>query len=387
MTAAVAILFAPFALLTAFFAAEVLLGLSCTRSEARQNSPATAVIVIPAHDEAVVIRETLRSLKPALSERMRILVVADNCEDDTAGLARDSGVEVLERRNLQLRGKGHALAFASDHLRPDPPDVFVVLDADCETDASSLHALVDRVFATGRPCQAIYLIRPDRTASPLVQLSTFAFMLKNLIRQRGLQRLTGRAHLTGTGMAMPYQLFQPSAYVRSSVVEDLALGLELAQAGHPPQLVNDAIVWSNASTVQGTLTQRRRWEGGFLGTALPQGLREAWYALHGNPRSLLVGLDLMVPPMALFAVLNAAALLLSALLTWILAAAWWPVLAQIALLVLAAAAVFGAWLLEGRGFITLRVLVRMPLYVLWKLPMYLGLARHGAPKEWLRPGR
>ena len=334
-----------------------------------------------------MIRETLRSLKRELSERMRVLVVADNCEDETAALARTSGVEVLERFDRQLRGKGYALAFAADYLRQDPPDVFVVLDADCETDASSLRALVNHVSATGRPCQGIYLIRPDRTASPLVQLSTFAFMLKNLIRQRGLQRLAGRAHLTGTGMAMPFQLFQPSAYVRSSVVEDLALGLELAQAGHPPQLVNEALVWSNASTAQGTLTQRRRWEGGFLGTALPHGLREIWRALHGNPRLFFVGLDLMVPPLALFAVLNAAALLLAALLTWMLEAAWWPVFVQMALLALAAAAVSGAWLVKGRRFIALTVLSRMPLYVLWKLPMYLGLARHGAPKEWLRPGR
>jgi hypothetical protein len=120
---------------------------------------------------------------------------------------------------------------------------------------------------------------------------------------------------------------------------------------------------------------------------LPQSLREAWHALHGRPRLLMVGLDLMVPPLALFAALNAAALLLTSLFTWMLGAAWWPVLAQIFLLVLAITAVLGAWVLEGRGFISLSVLARMPLYVLWKLPMYLGFARHGAPKEWLRPGR
>jgi hypothetical protein len=46
-----------------------------------------------------------------------------------------------------------------------------------------------------------------------------------------------------------------------------------------------------------------------------------------------------------------------------------------------------AWLREGREFISLVVLIRLPLYVIWKIPMYLGLARRGAPSEWLRTGR
>jgi hypothetical protein len=67
--------------------------------------------------------------------------------------------------------------------------------------------------------------------------------------------------------------------------------------------------------------------------------------------------------------------------------AWWPVVAQLILLVLAMFAVFVAWVREGREFISFGVLARLPLYVIWKLPMYLGLARRGTPKEWLRTGR
>ena len=62
-------------------------------------------------------------------------------------------------------------------------------------------------------------------------------------------------------------------------------------------------------------------------------------------------------------------------------------IAQLVLLVLAMIAVFVAWVREGREFISLGVLARLPLYVIWKLPMYLGLARRGTPKEWLRTGR
>ena len=388
MTVLVALLLAPFAVLTAFFAVEIMLGLRPARSGARARGKASAVIVIPAHDEAEVVGKTLQMLQTALGEDMRVLVVADNCDDTTAEIVRDHGVEVVERTNAQDRGKGFALAFAAEHLTVAAPDVVVVLDADCSTDAASLRNLVAAAAASGRPSQAINLLRPNRQSSPLVQLSTFGFMLKNLVRQRGLQRLAGRVHLTGTGMAMPFDQFRASAGTRSSIVEDLALGLELSAAGHPPMLVSNAMVWSESSTEQGTLVQRRRWEGGFLSTALKWGVREALHGVaSGSPRAVLAGLDLMVPPLALFAVLNMAALIVTGLLTLAVGAAWWPVIAQFGLLLLALLAVFAAWLREGRAFISLGVLARLPLYVLWKLPMYVGLARGGAPKEWLRTGR
>jgi cellulose synthase/poly-beta-1,6-N-acetylglucosamine synthase-like glycosyltransferase len=381
MTALIAILLAPFALLTTFFAVEVLAGLSATRTERRRGTTASAAIAVPAHDEEPVIAATLERLREAAGDNTRILVVADNCTDSTAERARMPGVEVVERNDPKLPGKGHALAFAVDRLAATPPDVLVVLDADCTIDGPSLRALVESAAATGRPSQAINLLSPDRDASPLVQLSTFAFMLKNLVRQRGLQRLAGRVHLTGTGMAMPFRMFRASAQVRSSIVEDLALGLELAEQGHAPLLVEDAFVWSGGSSEQGTLVQRRRWEGGFLATAARYGPKTI---LRG---SILAGLNLLIPPLALFAVLNLVALAGAAVLAWEFDAAWWPIGVQALLLAGAAVAVLAAWLREGRRFVSLSVLARIPLYVLWKLPMYLGFARRGAPDEWLRTGR
>jgi cellulose synthase/poly-beta-1,6-N-acetylglucosamine synthase-like glycosyltransferase len=381
VTALVAILLAPFAVLTAFFVMEVLAGLPAVAAARRTGSRFSAVIVVPAHDEEAVIGDTLGRLTEVLGAGMQILVVADNCTDSTAERARLPGVGVVERNDPDLRGKGHALAFAVERLAADPPDVLVVLDADCTIDEASLQALVESAAASGRPSQAINLLHPDRTASPLVQLSSFAFMLKNLVRQRGLQRLAGRVHLTGTGMAMPFSLFRASAHVRSSIVEDLALGLDLADQGHPPQLVEDAFVWSGGSTEQGTLIQRRRWEGGFLATAVRYGLKAT---LGGN---IIAGLDLLVPPLALFAALSLAALVIATFLTLAFDLAWWPIIVQASLLAVAGFAVFLAWLREGRRFVSLGVLARVPLYILWKLPMYFGLARRGAPGEWLRTGR
>jgi hypothetical protein len=65
----------------------------------------------------------------------------------------------------------------------------------------------------------------------------------------------------------------------------------------------------------------------------------------------------------------------------------WPVAVQIGVGAIASAALVLAWVREGRGFASGATLLRLPLYVLWKLPMYAGLVRRGAPKEWLRTGR
>lgn len=386
MTALAAILLAPFAILTIFFLSELVAGIPRGRPRTFAAT-ASAAVVVPAHDEEAVIAETLRRLKEALGPGMRVLVVADNCVDSTADEARRAGVEVVERGDLERRGKGYALAFAAEHLANDPPDVFVVLDADCEIDAGSLRALVASAGA-GHPSQSVNLLRADRSASPLVQLSTFAFVVKNLVRQRGLQRLAGRVHLTGTGMAIPFAQFRASSEVRSSIVEDLALGLDLAERGNPARLVSDAFVWSGGSNERGTLVQRRRWEGGFLATAAKFG---PWLVARslarGDGRGMLAGLDLLIPPLALFALLNVAALVAVAVLTVLAGAGWWPVVTQAVLLALAGAALFLIWLREGRDFVSLGTLARIPLYILWKIPLYLGLVLRGTPQEWLRTGR
>ena len=371
-----------------FFACEVVAGIARNRPAAARQIARTAVIVVPAHDEASVIVPALRSLSDALGEGMRILVVADNCSDDTAERARQAGHQVIERNDEQHRGKGFALAFAAAELESAPPDVVVVLDADCAIDSASLRAIVDEAAASNRPCQAVNLIRTCLGGSPLVQISTFAFFVKNAVRQRGLQRLAGRVHLTGTGMALPFAQFQRAGEVGGSVVEDLAFGIQLAESGYAPWLVDEATVWSDGSSQAGTLIQRRRWEGGFLSLSFHNGARLVGRGIvRMNLRTMLAGLDLLIPPLALFATVNLAVLAIAAGAAAAFDLSWWPIIAHGAALGAAVCAVAASWFGEGRKFISGSALLRIPLYVLWKLPLYAATARRGAPSEWLRSGR
>jgi cellulose synthase/poly-beta-1,6-N-acetylglucosamine synthase-like glycosyltransferase len=82
---------------------------------ASQNDPLVAVL-IPAHNESAGIKFTIEDIKQQLGSRDRLVVVADNCTDDTAAVAAASGAEVSIRNDTTKIGKGYALDWGIDHL-------------------------------------------------------------------------------------------------------------------------------------------------------------------------------------------------------------------------------------------------------------------------------
>jgi len=273
-------------------------------------------------------------------------------------------------------------------LRADPPAIVVIIDADCTAAPGSIERLVAACATSGRPCQANYVQTPAPDGPPALQLSTFAFYIKNVVRQRALQRLAGRVHLLGTGMAFPWALFEQVELATANIVEDLETGLQLANAGHPPLAVEEAIVSSDPAAQADTLEQRRRWEGGYLASAARWVPRMVVRSLgRGDLGGLWAAIDLLIPPLALLVTLDVAALLAAALLHAFVGGALWPLLALAAALAFAGIALAIAWAAGGSRYVTLGGLARIPVYLLWKLPLYAGLARKGSPKEWVRTRR
>jgi len=388
VTFLIALVFAPLALLTFCFAVELFAGLKPLHQETTPDTSASAVIVVPAHNEAAILEGRLAALVTAASGRARILLVADNCTDLTAEIARRLGVSVVERFDDERRGKGFALDFARQSLEADPPEVVLIVDADCTMDGESITRLVARCAAANRPCQAVNLQAATRNASPAVQLSTFAFYIKNVVRQRALQRIARRVHLLGTGMALPWPVFASAELATDHIVEDLKMGLELAETGHEPLFVEDAAVWSSAETEKNTLAQRQRWEGGFLQNALRTGPGMLLRSVRrGDARATWAAIDVLIPPFALLLTLDFGALVSAVLVIWLTSAAQWPLLVLGSSIALAGGGLVLAWINGGSRFVSLSGLARAPLYLLWKLPLYLGLIRRGAPQEWVRTNR
>src|SRR5262249_41143423 len=189
------------------------------------------------------------TLMPTMPLGGRVVVVADNCHDRTAEIARSYGAVAVERKDATRRGKGVALDFGIRYLAEDsdgghspPYEAIVFLDADCRVSAETVKLLAAAAIETGRPVQGLNLCDPDPRGSVLQKISGLAFRFKNLVRTLGLVRLAGMCHLTGTGMALPWNLAQTAKLADGNVVEDMQLGINLALADTPAMFVPEARV-------------------------------------------------------------------------------------------------------------------------------------------------
>ena len=332
----------------------------------------TIAFLIPAHNEAAVIAATIRDLKQKTSEN-RILVVADNCQDETAHQARMAGADVAVRMDPDRRGKGYALAFGRDVLAETPPSIVVVLDADCTVSHTFTPAICAAVAQHSHPAQASNLFVPDRTLTTPVQISNFAMLVKNLFRMRGLARLGNTVALLGTGMAFPWSDFAKLKLATGDATEDIKLTLDMIAQGSRIAFVPEAQVWSRAESAKDTVTQRQRWEHGFLGHSLRHGLPNLFRGLRRLSRSqIALALHMLVPPIALLYLVVGVAIAITGCAA-ILGGSVLPVsiLATAALVLTLLIGV--AYVSDGRPYLSPKTIATAPLYIAWKLPIYLGL--------------
>lgn len=345
-------------------------------TEAAPTPRARMAVLVPAHNESQHLLPTLACVQAQLQPGDVLLVVADNCQDDTAALARAAGAQVTERHNTALRGKGYALAHGVDCLRAAPPEVLMVVDADCLLSSNALDVAAQGAVLHGAPVQLLNLMQAAPGAGLRHRILEFAMLVKNKVRPMGTARLGGACHLMGTGMALPWALVAHAPLSTGHVAEDMKLGVDLALQGHATRFLPSAEVTSRfPESSADARAQKSRWEHGHLATLteqMPQmlgaGLRQRRVALF------ILGLDLMIPPLALYALLLAPASALLAALAW----AWPPALAA-AILLAGSSLAFGsalllAWHGHARHLLSLAELLRTPLYAAWKAPIYLAYA-------------
>src|SRR6202034_1495819 len=147
----------------------------------------------------------------------------------------------------------------------NPPEIIIIIDADCRLAVNTLDRLAMASEATGHPIQSLYLMTaPDE--SPInYRVAMFAFRVKNWVRPLGLRALKLPCQLMGTGMAFPWEYIRSANLATGAAVEDLKLGLDLTGAGHPPLFCPSAAINSQfPSSIKGTGSQRKRWEQGHI---------------------------------------------------------------------------------------------------------------------------
>jgi cellulose synthase/poly-beta-1,6-N-acetylglucosamine synthase-like glycosyltransferase len=356
-------------------AAQVLVARGARAPSARaERDSADLAVLIPAHNEAAGIAATLHNLQAQLRSNDRLLVIADNCSDDTADVARRAGADVIERSHATQRGKGYALDFGVRHLAARPPAVVLIVDADCLLDPGAVDTLAAACTRSGRPVQALYEMNAPAGAGLRARVSAFAWRVRNRVRPLGWWRLGAPCQLMGTGMAFPWALLRDAPLASANIVEDVQLGVDLALRGRPPLFVPQARVTSEFPAADdAAAAQRRRWEHGNLSLMLRHGPRLLGAAIKRADLGLAaLGADLMVPPLALLVQVQVG-LMLSGALAFALGAGKLPLLVSMTALGLLVLSIVLAWRLAGRDVITWSELVlTAPAYALRKLPMYLA---------------
>jgi 1,2-diacylglycerol 3-beta-glucosyltransferase len=349
------------------------------------------VVLVPAHDEAPLIGRCVSSLleQDYPADLFRVVVVADNCSDDTALLATRAGAEVMVRRDESARGKGQALRWAMDRIlaAAEPPDAVVVVDADSVADGTLLAGLAGRLSAGAQVVQGEYLVLGE-DASAKSRLVEAAFLLFHRVRLGGRAAIGLPVNLVGNGMLFSRELLAAHPWDAFSGVEDLEYSVSLRLAGVRPAYAASALVRGpiprGYSAMRG---QRLRWEGGrwhVVRRRLPQLIGRA---LKGDAGALDAAVDLAVPPLGLLAM----SLLAGASLTGVAAALGLArplsALPWVLAIVCLAGFVLVGLRSAGAPASTYLALLEVPRFLLWKALTYTRLLRGFDPARWERAHR
>jgi 1,2-diacylglycerol 3-beta-glucosyltransferase len=117
-----------------------------------------------------------------------VCVIADNCSDTTAEIAREHGARVLERHNPEQRGKGYALDFAFKSLAPEGFLGYLVIDADTLAETNLLSVIRTHFAAGAQGVQTRYTVL-NAEASARTRLAELALCAFNCLRPRGRHAL------------------------------------------------------------------------------------------------------------------------------------------------------------------------------------------------------
>jgi cellulose synthase/poly-beta-1,6-N-acetylglucosamine synthase-like glycosyltransferase len=354
-------------------------------SPRRSLSP-RIVVLVPAHNESIGLLPTLADVQAQLRPPDRLLVVADNCTDDTAAIALATGAEITRRDDPLRKGKAYALAWGLRHLDLDPPDVVIILDADCRIGDAAIDRLVEACTRTRRPVQALDLMIAPKEGLLNYRFMEFAWRVKNWVRPLGLKAIGLPCQLMGTGMAFPWDVIRSADLANNSIVEDLKLGLDSALGRKPPVFCPTAIVTSEfPSSAEGVLSQRLRWEQGHIGIILKSTARLILKALQqGNLDLLVLALDAAVPPLALLGVLTIGMVAVTALATLFGVSPVALVVSTISLVGLITVVLL-SWLKFGRDILRQAEILSLLPYVIRKLILYRKML--SGKSEWSRTDR
>ena len=343
-------------------------------------------VLVPAHNEEAVIGRTLDSLD-ALDyprDRFDVWVVADNCNDGTAAVARAHGARVEERQNRALAGKGHALGWLLQRLdeQGERYDGYLIVDADSVLSRNYLRAFEAQLGAGAPAMQGYYTVLPLH-GTRAEALRGVALALVHYLRPAAKRALGLSCGLKGNGMGFAAALIARHGWPTAGLAEDVEFNLLLAAEGVRVAFAPEAVVRAEMpSSLRASASQNRRWEAGrvaALRAALPlllRGLRRR------DAAAIDSAIEQLVPPLSVPVTLTMLCAAGGAALRapWL----WLPALAALAVFIVY---VIAGLVLAGATRAQWRALLLAPLYVGWKAALYTRVLIGPRQRAWVRTRR
>ncbi len=260
-------------------------------TRARRRPSTRFRIAIPAHNEASVIADTVSRMQafeyPA--GLFEIHVVADNCSDGTADLARGAGAIVHERNEGGMSGKGEALSWLFERILDDERcDAVAVFDADTQVDAGFLRIMDGRIAQGDMAIQGRHVIRnPDQGWFPA--LTWAMFIVDNRFQNLGRTNLGFSAKNMGESICFQMGVLQKVGWGRG-LTEDYQLRQRLLLEGIKISYAPEAVGCGEAPrTWVQAHAQRSRWLRGAQESNREFGRHLLREALKRRDASLLDG--------------------------------------------------------------------------------------------------
>ncbi|MGH7380642.1 MAG: glycosyltransferase family 2 protein [Candidatus Methylomirabilales bacterium] len=177
-------------------------------------------IIIPAHNEECTVAQAVSSLLESdYAAKLRdIFVIADNCTDRTAEVARQSGALCLERTDPK-KGKGYTLQWTLERIPKDRYDAFVFLDADSTVAPSFLYHL-DHDIQGGKKAIQGYEVTKNPGDTWLTRLSDVSDFFQFQYYYRARSKLGLSCRLLGNGMCFSREIIANFGWDAFSIGED-----------------------------------------------------------------------------------------------------------------------------------------------------------------------
>ncbi|HEV8340091.1 MAG TPA: glycosyltransferase [bacterium] len=228
-------------------------------------------VLVAAHNEEAVIGQLLASLRAQRypAHLFRVFVVADACNDHTAGAAREAGAVVFERRDLPRAGKGAALDWLLHHVwgQQEEYDAVAIVDADNVVTRDFLQTM-DAYLQRGDEVIQGYLGTKNPDDSWITRAIYASYAYTNRFFQLAKFNLGLSSSLGGTGLCIAMPLLRRLGWQCDALTEDLEFQIRAILAGVRPTWAWEAVVYDEKPlTFRVAFRQRLRWMQGHASVA------------------------------------------------------------------------------------------------------------------------